>query len=341
VVLQAVIPPTNPNIKFSGRTALSNGNVIFDWPGVQFSFTFTGPTCSLILTELHETTYYARTGSWLNIILDGHLVGIISLTGKTTTFPVISGINNDAHHLVVTKRTEPDSGIVSFGGIILSEGHNLVGPPVNFTRRIEFFGDSITCGFGNMGVSPCDFTPATEDNYNTYAVEIANHFNAEVYIQAWSGKGVVRNCCNQNITSPDPLPIYYKKTIANYASNDWNFKWIPDAVVINLGTNDYSTAPQPPENIFKNGYNSFLAQIRQSYSPAKPVFFLICGPMIGNPCCGYVKDVAAANDAHFIDLQSILENPFDYGCSGHPSISGHQKMASHAIPTIQQVMGWK
>lgn len=27
----------------------------------------------------------------------------------------------------------------------------------------------------------------------------------------------------------------------------WNFgNWIPDAVVINLGTNDYSTQPSPP-----------------------------------------------------------------------------------------------
>lgn len=30
-------------------------------------------------------------------------------------------------------------------------------------RKIEFIGDSITCGYGNLGTPPCDFTPDTED----------------------------------------------------------------------------------------------------------------------------------------------------------------------------------
>lgn len=52
-----------------------------------------------------------------------------------------------------------------------------------------------------------------------------------------------------------------------------------DAVVINLGTNDYSTQPSPPQEIFETGYKDFIAQIQQQYSSQTP-FFLVCGPLI-------------------------------------------------------------
>ena len=60
------------------------------------------------------------------------------------------------------------------------------------------------------------------------------------------------------MTSKYPLPSYYLHTLANdYQTTNiqlWNFtNFIPDAIVINLGTNDYSTSPQPTQQLFVNG----------------------------------------------------------------------------------------
>jgi len=342
--LCAVISPTDPNIYYSGRTYVSGAAVLYDWPGVQFEFFVKGAqSIDLVLQEIMPTEFSnEKSASWLNVFLDGHLVNIVTLTDTNHTYKVIDGINDqNVHDVLITKRTEPIVGIVAFQGIILSGGSLVPSPSPLPTRKIEFYGDSITCGFGNEGLYGCDFTPPTENNYNTYASLIAHTVKAQYFVQAWSGKGVIRNCCNQNITTPNPLPSYLPFAVANNPQYKWNFtKWIPDAVVINLGTNDYSTQPQPPEDLFVKAYIAFIKSIRQQYARAVPHFFLICGPMIGDPCCEYVESVADQTGATYVDLQGILTAPFDYGCDGHPSVSGHYKMSQKAVPIIQQTMKW-
>jgi len=210
-------------------------------------------------------------------------------------------------------------------------------------RKIEFVGDSITCGFGDEGANPdCPFTAATENNYRTYGSLTSLALNADLHLEAWSGKGVVRNYGDKNITSINPFPIYFPRTLANDNLSNWNFSsWIPDAVVINLGTNDYSTPPQPPQNVFEEGYKKFIASIQVAYASTQQLpIFLVCGPLIGNPCCSYVQNVATELGLYYIDLQNILTYPEDYGCAGHPNVIGHQKMYNITSPFIQKVLNW-
>jgi hypothetical protein len=60
------------------------------------------------------------------------------------------------------------------------------------THALEFYGDSITCGYGNEGTPPCDFTAGTENNWLSWGPMTARALNASVHVEAWSGKGVVR-----------------------------------------------------------------------------------------------------------------------------------------------------
>jgi hypothetical protein len=65
--------------------------------------------------------------------------------------------------------------------------------------------------------------------------------------------------------------------------------------------------------------------------------------MIGAPCCTYVQNVVNYYNngrVYFVNMQGLMKYPEDYGCGGHPNLSGHKKMAAVAIPIIQQVMGW-
>ena len=92
------------------------------------------------------------------------------------------------------------------------------------------------------------------------------------------------------------------------------------------------------------GYTEFVSFIQEKYQVnADLKVFLVCGPLIGNPCCTYVQNVAQAlssTGVYYIDLEDILTYPTDYGCDGHPNVSGHAKMAAIAGPFIQKVMGW-
>lgn len=69
------------------------------------------------------------------------------------------------HDLVVIRRTEASTGIVSFGGIsVVSTAVNLASKPKTAarTRKIEAIGDSLTCGYGDLGTYPCTWSTSTE-----------------------------------------------------------------------------------------------------------------------------------------------------------------------------------
>jgi len=265
-------------------------------------------------------------------------VRIITLDNFSNNYLVISGINDDlVHDVLITKRTEPVVGIVSFKGIVL-HGGELVDPPSPFpTRKIELYGDSITCGYGNQGIAGCTFEPPTENNLYSYGAIVADLLNAQFFVQAWGGKGVVRNCCNQ---TNDTLPTYLPLTVANYQYL-WDFhKWVPDAILINLGTNDFGTPPVPSQQEFVDGFVEFILAIKAAYAPSNPHFFLLCGPLLGDPACEYVQIVASQVQATYIDLQGLLTIPYDYGCNAHPAVSGHLKMAEVIVPVIENTMQW-
>jgi len=329
------------SIDYLGRTMPgSGGRVHFDWSQIEISTNFTGTGISAIFDD--------NTGNTYNAFVDNKLVTIINTTGLITVYPIATNLPNGVHSVLLTKRSEAFFGVVTFVGFQVKNNRNEHKPVISkpkrqqSNRKIEFIGDSITCGYGVEGHVPCSFSISTENDDVTYGPITANHFGAEVFVECWSGKGMVRNYGDPNITSKDPFPIYYPRTLANDASSSWNFNWVPDAVVINLGTNDYSTNPQPPQNVFTNGYNNFLNFIWSKYGKSIKLF-LVCGPLIGNPCCQYVQAIVSQHSGqgvNYVNLQNILTYPQDYGCDGHPNVSGHAKMAANTIPIIKSVMGW-
>ncbi len=102
-----------------------------------------------------------------------------------TSAALVSG----EYDIQVTKRTEAMFGIVSLyaAGVTAltaadSASHQaplcvsdtaphkaLRGQDPGSVRRIEFIGDSLTAGYGVLGVSPCRFSAPTEDVMSAYA----------------------------------------------------------------------------------------------------------------------------------------------------------------------------
>jgi len=120
----------------------------------------------------------------------------------------------------------------------------------------------------------------------------------------------------------------------------WSFKWIPDGVVINLGTNDYSSKPVPPDDVFIGGYLNYIKDIRSKYGQNIAIF-LSCGPMIGDPCCSNIQEVVkqAQPNVYYVSLQGIIGQG-DIGCDGHPNVNGQMKMAAVVIPIISSALNW-
>ena len=246
-----------------------------------------------------------------------------------------------------------------FWGFILDTGKTLVDAPALPTRKIEFIGNSITCGYGNEGLKKEEgFEYETENHYYSYASITARKLNAQHWVVARSGIGAYRNYGEAKTGSPRScMPVQYEyvgyafdlklRDEASFLSEKWDFsRYQPDVVCINLGTNDLSTKPYDLE-LLKQGYQKLLSMIRQHNPKAKIVF--LTGSMLYNQELKEQKQVldevtaeahkAGDKEVYRFDMEPISDVTF-YGNDWHPNVYQDEKMADELTPFLRQLMNW-
>ena len=139
------IKPSDPRIAYVGRVSLANpGKAVFTWPGLQLHFNFTG-TSAKMLTK-------PGSGYFMVEVDDREPVKVHS--GKTDSIITLAeGLPEGEHRMTVTYANE---GLVmkpEIHGIRLDDGADLLEKPELPSRKMEFIGNSITCGLGNEGPS--------------------------------------------------------------------------------------------------------------------------------------------------------------------------------------------
>jgi hypothetical protein len=339
-VSTGIIDADNPDIQYIGRFDFSDPKkVVFDWAGVYICSKFTGTSCSIRLAD--STDEYA-------IIIDEYAPRLLTID-TSKVYKVASGLSDSVPHtIVIQKRTEPLVGAGVFMGFILDKGATLLPLPERPGRRTEFIGNSITSGYGVLGDTTCHFSPQTEDAAMAYAAMTGRELHADYHLISYSGRGVVRNYGDKNKTSINPMPALYDRTCYfDSTMKKWDFKkWVPQAVVINLGTNDFSTQPCPDSAVFVDAYLALIDTVRSLY-PGVTVF-CVSGPMIGEPCTHYVREVVMEQqrregrdkDVFFVEIPRSMMTDSDWGCDVHPNVYGADKMADVVVRMIRLRMNW-
>jgi hypothetical protein len=322
--------PGTPGVRFVGR--IDRG----DPKGPRFAWSGTG-----LVAAFDGTSVGVRLGGGQQyaVVLDG-VVRPKLVPASTATTMIASGLPSGPHVVELYRRTEPEWGESQFLGLDLGAG-TLLPPPASPSRRIEVVGDSISTGFGDEGTDPCPYTIDTENHAVTWEAVAARAVGAELVTTAWEGKGLVCNVGDGPCTMP--FPTYYDRTLPMRADSTWDFtSWQPHVVVINLGTNDFSTAVDPTPKEFSDGYVAFLHHIRGNYKEA--LILLTCGPMLGASELQKVKDGISTAIATLADPRiksfdlAIQTGPT--GCVGHPNVATHQKMADALTAVLQKELGW-
>jgi len=324
--------PVGP--RFIGRFDQTKPDApVFAWPGTAIALRFTGTAIGVTLSDNGNNVF--------EVVIDGKHT-VLALQSGTKKYALGTGLADGAHDLLLYRRTEASFNETTFNGFDVAASSYL--PSVLPTRRLEVIGDSISAGYGNEGMLPCPFTAATENHYLSYEALAARALNAELYTEAWSGIGMYRN---YEGATTDVMPDRYPRTLPERATSTWDFsKFVPDAVVINLGTNDF--AKGDPGAPFQAAYLKFVSDLRGHYPAAR--FFLALGTMLSADdyakASTYLKAViaarATAGDTNLTLLEFGIQdgNADGLGCDYHPSLKTHQKMADKLQAALKADLGW-
>ena len=222
---------------------------------------------------------------------------------------------------------------------------------------MEFIGDSWTCGYGNevSTNSPnTGFHSIYEDNGRAWGYTVAKKFDAQYHATAISGRGMYRNNTG---TTAGVIPDEFDRIFPGQASPTWNFSnYIPDLVVIHLGTNDfYQESLSPPimldSALYVDKYIAFINTLRSNYGSTTKILCAFGNSKtdfwpVGlnsltrwrnytNAIVGYFN-TNGDNEVYKFEL-SAQNAP--YGEDWHPTIVTHNQMANQIAPYIATITG--
>lgn len=334
------VPASNPNITYMGRVSKTNPEAVrFTYPGVSVCAAFEG-------TSLQMKT---KPGSGAYMVeIDALDPYRIQIGENDSIVSLAEGLPAGTHQVRLMYAIEGYELKPEFYGFYLDEGCHLVPMPELPVRRIEFIGDSMTCGYGVESENPKDpFTYETENHYYTYAAETARALQAQHLVVARSGIGIYRNYNGPREGNKDCMPAMYEQTLFMNPDEHWEHRlFVPDVVCVNLGTNDVSTKGYD-KVLLQNAYRDFVGYLRKVYPQAKLV--LLTGSMLNGKGLADVKEALdtvtaerqSQGDMNVFRFDMSPQNgSLGYGASYHPSRRQHQKMALELTAYLRKLMVW-
>jgi lysophospholipase L1-like esterase len=302
----------------------------FAWSGTSFSARFTGTQIVMRMSDASRNEFA--------VVVDGSVTRVATNMG-VTRYQLATGLAEGEHEVTVWRRTEARQGPSEFIAFTeLSDGGAFLAPPPRAERRIEIIGDSITAGLGIAGTAPCDNVRSNDDNYSAYGSVAARAVRAELVTIAWSDIGMYRNK-DQTEASADAMPARYAKILPNDATApNWDFtRYYPDAVVINLGTNDFDQGD--PGQGFVDAYIEFLSAVRRNYSSAY-IFCLIQAPESAAAITAAADARKAAGDGFVESYDINVTQGGNTACSLQADIPRHAAMGARLAQRLRIRLGW-
>lgn len=270
------------NLIWCGRYLDHNGIRYFDYSASGFCFVMKGKRAETVILSDPDSWDEANKGVLGIFVTEGSDTGIAAIPEEPTARITLSKREN---HIVlfdspvektvtvrVMKFSEAAFGYAGFTSLEL-EGDLLSSPESPATAsqlKLEFIGDSITCGYGIEGVWEKDtFTTQQERPDKAYAFLTAKALGAQVQLCSWSGIGLISNYVDpETIMLPDTHWLmqanwpYTDKSLSlrlGIEPEVWDGAgYEPDIVVIHLGTNDISWVRGMEERRLE-----YTAQLRQ------------------------------------------------------------------------------
>jgi hypothetical protein len=328
-----------PEIVYEGRTvATAEGIVRMGYPGIVIHLRFRGDSLALRLDAKMAEEY-------LDIGVDGGEPERVELRKGEGEYPLVTNGGGGEHRVEVTRRTESWQGECDILGVVIGANDHLLAPDPLPTRKLMFIGDSMTSGEVS-DVRPGD--PIKDNRMSngrlTFGKVVARHFNAQCYLVSYGGRGLIRDW--QGIRAIQSAPQFYELALPDDPKSTWDpKKYVPDAIGICLGQNDFSSGI-PDQQEFVRAYVQFVEKILRDAPNAR--IFLINSAMqndwpnqvpVYTVLVRFLQEVAAKIGSPLVTVAQVSHQPGRPGNS-HPTGSQHEAIAAELEPAFSQALGW-
>ena len=330
---ESSIPLDDENIYYHGRTEPGT-----DGTGVQLRSFATGFEVRFWGTALKVKMTGA--GSNFSVFIDGETnaeakVMNLSADGNQGELTLAEFDEPGIHRVKILKRNQEDLGINTLTGISVTGG-GLLAPETNYTMKIEVYGDSITCGHGAMRGNASDATTMAYDNgLGTYAYLAATELGAEFRAFAKSGLGLYTNPYGDTKWLKDIYGNVSRSSNTPYAAE----AYVPDVIIINIGTNDCWAGNGSNGNVpynaedFKAAYIQFVKDLAARYEGHDIQFFL-CSGMMESALAAPIASIVNTLSEEGFDVHAVVLNRTTSG--GHPVYDEHKKSAEILVNAIDE-----
>lgn len=295
---------------------------------------------SLSMRTRAESTLGGFDRAMFSVFVDGETdsnAKVVSIRLDEEGFQELSlaeGLPEGEHTVKVLKRT-PSNRDMCYIKSVSTDGVFLAAPPTP-EIKLDVYGDSITVGSGVLRTvtfneaagkyqDSAEFTPETQNVFQSYAGVAARELNAELRVFGRGGIALKYS------TNPYFTVLKNYKSMAVDLSVDYGdcpeydySSWTPSAVVIYLGTNDYNLGKANKSL----GYSSegmrdavvqFVNEVVGGYYGKEMPVFLCAGMMV--PESGLDEVMKQAEKILAKDFPNVGSVIFDACAIDHPVAS--------------------
>ena len=313
------------NIKTQGRTAMIGGTLMLDFSisGMEFELDCAGDVYATF--NVRKLSSSAKDGGlYFTIVVDGQKQPRdychISAVGETKV-KLASDLPAGKHTFAIYRQSEHSFGEV--GVCALSFDGKMLKKPADKNLYIEFIGDSISCGFGNLGNNgQGDGAALWSDGTQAYTYLTAQALGADWSNVAWSGLG-----CKYGYSSTTMQDVYPAQRYNYDQKTPYDFSQRkPNVIVLALGTNDNSC--QSNAILKREGLVEMLSLVRAK-NPDTPIVWIY--NMMTSGVNKMVEEIVAEFGGAEAGYYACKLTMNTSGGGWHPNLAGQKKFTDEPM----------
>ena len=272
------------------------------------------------------------------LYIDGSLQKVECMDESRRTLVVVDQKEKRRCTATLIKLTESSQSYIAVTAFTTDDDGSVTAT-IAKSRRVEYIGDSITCGYGveSKDENEC-FSTLTEDGTKAYAYLAAKETDADYCMASYSSFGVVSGWTDSgDLNDFSLVPRIYDKVCFSwntqmFADRDWDFSLFKAQVIVfNLGTNDMSYCKDDAKcEAFTDCYVQFLKHVRSINEKAHFILSIgimemgeVMAPWVEKTVKKYAALTGDGNISYFhFGTQTKEEG---YGAGFHPSIPTQER----------------